>query len=178
MGAARMAVSTSRLRAVGVGAPVVVRLLLAAVVLFAGTGCALIVAADHAVGWTGYETADVIVFLLTFPVLPVMGALLATRRPTHPIGWLFLAAALGLAVSAFAHGYGDYGIDAHPGSLPGVGFVSWWGWSGWVAFALLAVYIPLLFPDGRLPSRRWKPVAVVGAVAAQTLVHAQRAGYQ
>ncbi len=171
-------VRASRLRAGADRATVAVRLLVGAVVFFAGTGCALIVVADRAVGWTGYETADVVVFLLTFPVLPVMGALLATRRPAHPIGWLFLASALGLAVSAFAHGYADYGVDAHPGAFPGVGFVSWWGWTGWVAFALLAMYVPLLFPDGRLPSRRWKPVAVIGAAAvvAQTLVLALRPG--
>ncbi|HEY3239078.1 MAG TPA: histidine kinase, partial [Acidimicrobiia bacterium] len=159
-------------------APMLVRLLMAAVVVFAVGGGVLIIAADAAVGWTGYETADVIVFLLTFPVLPVTGALLATRRPGNPIGWLFLTSSLGLAISAFAHGYGDYAIDARPGSLPGAGLVTWWGWTGWVAFALLGVFVPLLFPDGRLPSVRWRIVAVLGtvAVAAQTLALALRPG--
>ncbi len=159
-------------------APLVVRLLLGAVAVFTLSGAALIVAADAAVGWTGFESADVIVFLLTFPVLPAMGAVLANRRPENPIGWLFLASGLGLAISAFAHGYGDYAIDARPGSLPGAGFVTWWGWTGWVSFALLAVFVPLLFPDGRLPSVRWKGVAAVGmaAVTAQTLVVALRPG--
>ncbi len=173
-----MEVRVARLRTRPDTATLVVRLLVAAVVVFAGSGAVLIVAADRAVGWTGFETADVIVFLLTFPVLPAMGALLATRRPGNPIGWLFLAAALGLAISAFAHGYGDFAIDARPGAFPGARFVTWWGWTGWVAFALLAVYVPLLFPDGRLPSRRWRWVAVVGAaaVAAQTLELALRPG--
>jgi signal transduction histidine kinase len=159
-------------------APVLVRLLLLGVVFFALAGTALIVVADAAVGWTGFETADVVVFLLTFPALPVMGALLATRRPANPIGWLFLAAALGLAISAFAHGYGDYAIDARPGALPGAGLVTSWGWTGWVAFGLLAVFVPLLFPTGHLPSARWRPVAVVGgaAVAAETLALALRPG--
>ncbi|MGH9042420.1 MAG: sensor histidine kinase [Acidimicrobiia bacterium] len=159
-------------------APMLVRLLLLGVVFFAVAGTALIVVADAAVDWTGFETADVVVFLLTFPALPVMGALLATRRPANPIGWLFLAAALGLAISAFAHGYGDYAIDARPDALPGAGLVTSWGWTGWVAFGLLAVFVPLLFPTGRLPSARWRPVAVVGgvAVAALTLTLALRPG--
>ena len=159
-------------------APALVRLLLLGVVFFALAGSLLIVLADADVGWTGFETADVVVFLLTFPALPVMGALLATRRPANPIGWLFLAAALGLAFSAFAHGYGDYAIDARSGALPGAGLVTSLGWTGWVAFGLLAVFVPLLFPTGKLPSARWRPVAVVGAAAvtAQTVTLALRPG--
>ena len=173
-------VAVSAVRPVGrhALAPVLVRLLLLGVVSFALAGTVLIVVADAAVGWTGFETADVVVFLLTFPALPVMGALLATRRPANPIGWLFLAAALGLAFSAFAHGYGDYAIDARPGALPGAALVTSLGWTGWVAFALLAMFVPLLFPTGRLPSARWRPVAVVGAaaVATETVVLALRPG--
>ena len=159
-------------------APALVRLLLVGVVFFSVAGTTLIVVADAAVGWTGFETADVVVFLLTFPPLPLMGALLATRRPANPIGWLFLAAALGLAISAFAHGYGDYAIDARPGALPGAAMVTSLGWTGWVAFALPAVFVPLLFPTGRLPSARWRPVAVVGGVAVtvETLALALRPG--
>ncbi|HKY75328.1 MAG TPA: sensor histidine kinase, partial [Acidimicrobiia bacterium] len=159
-------------------APTLVRLLLLGVVFFAMAGAGLIVMADAALGWTGFESADVVVFLLTFPALPVVGAFLATRRPANPIGWLFLTAALGLALSAFAHGYGDYAIDARPGALPGADLVTSLGWTGWVAFALLAVYVPLLFPTGRLPSGRWRPVAIVGgvAVAAETLALALRPG--
>lgn len=159
-------------------APLLVRVLLVGVVFFALAGAALIVVADAAVGWTGFESADVAVFLLTFPALPVVGAVLATRRPANPIGWLFLVSALGLALSAFAHGYGDYGIDARPGALPGAAAVASWSWTGWVAFALLGVFVPLLFPTGRLPSKRWRVVAVVGgaAVVAETLVLALRPG--
>ncbi|MGH9003132.1 MAG: hypothetical protein ACRDYV_08385, partial [Acidimicrobiia bacterium] len=178
MSATGMAVSAAQPVSRRVSAPALVRLLLFGVVLFAVAGAALIVVADAALGWTGFESADVVVFLLTFPALPVMGALLATRRPANPIGWLFLAAALGLAISAFAHGYGDYAIDARPGALPGSGLVTSFGWTGWVAFALLAVFVPLLFPTGHLPSARWRPVAVVGgvAVAAETLALALRPG--
>ena len=178
MSATGTALSVPRLGTHRDMAPRLVRLLVGSVVLFAVGGAALIVAADSAMGWTGYETADVIVFLLTFPVLPVTGALLATRRPGNPIGWLFLASSLALAVSAFAHGYGDYAIDARPGSLPGAALITWWSWTGWVAFALLAVFVPLLFPNGRLPSARWRVVAVLGtaAVAAQTLAIALRPG--
>ena len=49
---------------------------------------------------------------------PVLGGLLSARRPLNPIGWLLLATALANGYSRFAHGWGYYGLVAHPGSLP------------------------------------------------------------
>ncbi|MGQ0464745.1 MAG: sensor histidine kinase [Sporichthyaceae bacterium] len=144
----------------------VVNLVLAVVASLTLAGIALMTAADEASGWTGFESADTATFLALFPLLPVTGAMLARRRPDNAIGWLFLAAAVCIAISAFAHGYGDYALYANPGALPAAAQVTWWGWTGWVGFVLLAVFLPLLFPTGQLPSAAWRPAAWLAVAAA------------
>lgn len=90
-----------------------------------------------------------------------MGALVAWRQPRNPIGWIMLGAAVATALAVFAAGYGEYGAVGHPGSLPAVGPAAWLGVFGWLGFALPATFLLLLFPDGRLLSRRWRPAAWV-----------------
>ena len=87
---------------------------------------------------------------------PGVGALVASRRPTNPIGWLFVAGALGLALDFFTSGYANYALFVKPGSLPGGAWMAWV--SVWVEnlFIALPALLLLLFPDGRLPSRRWR----------------------
>jgi signal transduction histidine kinase len=94
-----------------------------------------------------------------------MGALLTTRRPQHPIGWLFAAAAVQLALS-FA-GF-EYGLAATAGhNLPAARYVGWLQMFLWVPFlVLLVVYVFLLFPTGRLPGPRWRPVGWLAGVFA------------
>jgi hypothetical protein len=97
------------------------------------------------------------VLLLTFPVI---GALIASRRPQNPIGWICLADGLLWMILAVTDGYSVYGVTK-PGSVPfpvAVGTLSnQWLWVPTVG--LLGIYLVLLFPDGRLPSRRWRPLA-------------------
>ena len=88
-----------------------------------------------------------------------VGALVASRRPTHPVGWLFLAVGLVSAVAVLSVEYGVRAIVTAPGSLPGGVWVTWvayWMWP--VNFAALS-FLVLLFPSGRLPSPRWRPIA-------------------
>ncbi|MBB6546762.1 sensor histidine kinase [Nonomuraea rubra] len=99
------------------------------------------------------------VFIVLVLPLPVLGWLLAVRRPELRYGWLLLAAALALGLSVFGTGLSARG-EAHVvttalGSL------------GAVFYGLTWIFVPLLFPDGRLPSRRWRPVAWIsgGAIA-------------
>jgi hypothetical protein len=95
-----------------------------------------------------------------------VGAVVSIRRPTHTIGWLFLAVGVLYALEALGIEYVVAGVLAIPGSLPLVTPIAWfltWGWIPPVALAL--VYLPLLFPDGRLPSRRWRPVVWFGVAA-------------
>ena len=89
-----------------------------------------------------------------------MGALLTWRRPGHPVGWILAAAGLLAAVDFVSF---EYGLAAagHRG-LPAGGYVAWPQQWIWVPFiALITVYLPLLFPDGRLPGPRRGPVGWV-----------------
>jgi hypothetical protein len=97
-----------------------------------------------------------------------VGALVASRQPRNAIGWILAAAGLGYALAGITISYSNYAFE--PGhSLPAATAVAWagnWLWS--VVIGLAAALPLLLFPDGRLPSRRWRPVA--WAVPAATLL--------
>jgi signal transduction histidine kinase len=103
-----------------------------------------------------------------------VGALVASRHPRNPIGWLFLAMGL-TSVGGLADGYATYALS-RPGSLPGGQWAAWTAdffiSSPGLLFGVFALLF-LVFPDGHLPSPRWRPVAwaaVVVIVLLQTLV--------
>ncbi|HET7269988.1 MAG TPA: hypothetical protein VFI90_02765 [Rubrobacter sp.] len=105
-----------------------------------------------------------------------VGVIIASRRPAHPIGWLFSAVGLLSGLHLFCGEYAIYALVVERGSLLG-GRVSAWtiGWL-WVTINALLAFVALLFPDGRLPSPRWRPVgwlnvvmAVVGSSVAASL---------
>jgi signal transduction histidine kinase len=94
-----------------------------------------------------------------------IGGLIAARVPANPIGWLLCLTGLALALSLFLEQYGLRGLATAPGSLPAVRqIVALGAGTQQLAIAPLIIVV-LLFPDGRLPSRRWRPVLWV-AVAA------------
>ncbi len=104
--------------------------------------------------------------LMLGTIYPILGWLIATRRPENRIGWMFLVIGLSQAASGFVSEYAIYGLITRPGALPFADIAAWIGVWVWVpGFVLLFVTI-LLFPDGRLPSRRWRPVLWVAWVAA------------
>jgi hypothetical protein len=100
-----------------------------------------------------------LLWIVGYLSFPTVGLIVATRRPNNPLGWLLLLIGLSLGINDFTHYYADYTLTHRPGALPGglaVGWVSTWIW------ALIWPLMPLvflLFPDGRLPSRRWRPLA-------------------
>jgi hypothetical protein len=99
-----------------------------------------------------------------FLVFPLVGALIASRRPENPIGWLCLADGFLWMTTNMLDYYSVYGV-AQPGSLPfplGAAGINNWLWVPSVG--LLATYVFLLFPNGRLPSRRWRPLAWLSGV--------------
>jgi hypothetical protein len=105
----------------------------------------------------------VVVLVVTFSVV---GALILSHRPENTIGWIFCAAALSQALSEFGLEYATYALITRPGSLPLGAEMSWladWIWA--LGLGLILVFLPLLFPDGRPPSRRWRPVAWLGGLA-------------
>jgi hypothetical protein len=101
-----------------------------------------------------------------FGAFAVVGALLVIRRPTNSIGWLL--SAIGLIVSTIfgaGTGYATYVMSTRgqPDALAILG--AWAANCLWfVMLALALIYLPLLFPDGRLLSRRWLSVAVLGGI--------------
>jgi hypothetical protein len=112
----------------------------------------------------------------------VIGAIIASRLPNHPIGWLCCAIGLIAAVDHFAGEYSLYALVAQPHPLPGGRAMLWLqGWF-WMLFIGLIVYLLLLFPTGRLPSSRWRPfawasVAVISAAVIWSSVISPDVGF-
>ena len=103
---------------------------------------------------------------------PAVGALIASRRPQNPIGWIFVGLGSLFAVAAFANQYALYALLTEPGSLPAGETMAWLGsWLLLPPLFLAATLLFLLFPEGRLLSRRWVPVVwiVVGAIVLALL---------
>ena len=99
--------------------------------------------------------------------IPVGGFVLASRRPGNRIGWLALAAGLTLGLRSFADQYEQRALVAAPGSWPAGPAALWVSEWIWLISLALAAFMFLLFPTGRLRSRRWRPAAwFVGAVFA------------
>ena len=104
-----------------------------------------------------------LLFALIAAPFAVVGVLVASRRPRNPIGWLFLAFAVAAVFAVSADRYASYALVEHPGSLPGGAWVAWTASGIWHPAFGFFVFSFLLFPDGRLPSARWRPVAWIAA---------------
>jgi signal transduction histidine kinase len=99
-----------------------------------------------------------------------VGAMIVTRRRDNTTGWLFCVAGAGFGWGSWLNQYARYALLTAPGSLPAGELILWLNlWSGTPVVLLVAVYLPLLFPDGRLPSPRWRPVAWLAAAATVLL---------
>ena len=92
-------------------------------------------------------------------VFSTLGALVASRRPEHPVGWLFCAIGFLAGADLFCAQYATYALLTQPGALPSGEAVAWVrSWFGVVGGGF-GVFLLLLFPDGRLPSARWRYLA-------------------
>ncbi|HSK84185.1 MAG TPA: hypothetical protein VK902_12420 [Rubrobacter sp.] len=108
--------------------------------------------------WLDYGFTVMVAAYLT------VGALVASRRPRNAVGWLLCAVGLATAVEAFTDTYRDYAEDM---DLAGAEAASCLYAVN--PGALLAIFVPLVFPDGRLPSRRWRPLLLL--VVASVVVY-------
>ena len=101
---------------------------------------------------------------------PILGAVIAAHRPENPYGWLWCAIGLSLGVTFLAVGYGTYALVVEPDALPGGLAAAWLSSVTTYLVVALLPFVFLLFPDGRLPAGRWRPVAwtagLVGAAQA------------
>jgi hypothetical protein len=93
-------------------------------------------------------------------VFVVVGWLIASRHPDNAIGWLFLGAAVAADLGTLSASYADYWVDAGAGPELLGRTAAWYESLSWIPWILVpSTFLLLLFPDGRLLSRRWRRVA-------------------
>jgi hypothetical protein len=142
----------------------------AGVVLIAGTF--VLESLNHRL--SGHDAANgysAVVVVLTFAGV---GALVASRQPANPLGWIFCGIGVLQALNMFGDGYARYAVVTHPGALPGGEVLAWLKEWCWIPSLVALPFLLLLFPDGHLPSPRWRRAAwatggagaVVVAIAA------------
>ncbi len=108
--------------------------------------------------------SDMLVFV-SFLAFPIVAALIASKRPHNPVGWICLAVGLlWMLIDTFEY-YSTYGVTQR-GSVPfpeAIAALNNWLWVPPVG--LVGTYLLLLFPDGKLPSKRWRRLTwLLGAV--------------
>jgi hypothetical protein len=132
--------------------------------MLAGTAVLVAVTLPLAVG---REAAFDTVLYATLPlVLGVVGTLVASRQPGNPIGWLLCGLALWGAVGELGQAYGYVAAERGlRGGVAGEWLISW----SWIVDVTAWVVVVLLFPDGRLPGRRWRPAIWVSLAGAGLL---------
>ena len=116
-------------------------------------------------------TSDVPAFVLATLSATTVGALLASRRPRHPVGWLLLGLGLPVALSGVATGYANYGLMARPGALPAADWAAVYHGVSILGALTCLQFVLLLTPTGSLPSPRWRWWAwFLGGAAVVALV--------
>jgi hypothetical protein len=126
-----------------------------ALATFNGESPVELVANHHAIG------------ILDALILPLVGALIVVGDRRHLLAWLLLVGGVSLALFNFTQQYAPLalGLTSRQLSLPGGDLASWLtSWTNVPGIVVGVVFLVLLFPDGRLPSRRWWPLAWAAAV--------------
>jgi hypothetical protein len=104
------------------------------------------------------------------PTFATLGALIVSRRPGNVIGWIFLASGLLGGVLMFSGQYATVALAPQGPALPGAALAAWLATLAQNSFSVSILFLVLLFPDGRLPSRRWRPLArIMGTFVAVCL---------
>jgi hypothetical protein len=120
-------------------------------------------------GIADFGATDV-TFILSFVAFTPMGALIASRRPENPIGWIACGIGLLEVASLAVYEYATRALLVDPGSLPGGELASWLSAWTWAPGLASVVFLMLLFPTGSPPTRRWRWVGWVAAANILVLI--------
>src|SRR5215203_5942926 len=125
------------------------------------------------------DDASVVTNLITLLPFSVVGAIIASRQPRNAVGWLFCGVGVTLGLNSFTGDYAEFWLASGFG-MTSLGELAAW-FSSWLWYLLIFVPLSLLlllFPDSRLPSPRWRPVAwgVALGTAGGVVGNALRAG--
>jgi len=141
------------------------------IVLVYATGILLTIWLEHRLHLRDDPLLEDALLIAGFGAFAVVGALLVANRPANPVGWVMAAVALMVGLGLVGDAYAAYVMTTrdHPDVLAVVGaWTQSWYW--YLLLSLVVVYLPLLFPDGRLLSRRWLPVAVLAGIGTLGMV--------
>jgi hypothetical protein len=140
--------------------------------IFAGVGVSLL--AIMLIATTAMPSDESIlvgtIIILWLGSLGAVGALVAARRPENPVGWLLLTSALLISLSFLADAYASYSLQLGHGPLPLDRFMAWLTlWLTIPGFGSF-IFVFLLFPNGRLLSRRWRWLVWLGIAGLSAAV--------
>ena len=126
-------------------------------------------AGEHSLALSLLREGGIVLVLAGFPVT---GVLILRSQPRNRIGWLVMTIALAWSLfGALADTYARFGLLVRPGSLPGPEAAALMNALVWVpGIGLMGTFLLLLFPDGRLPSPRWRPVAWLSGLVIASLI--------
>src|SRR5215208_2955460 len=146
-------------------------LVVLSVVLFVGGIALALMTRSSAPGRPYYDSVDAVFTLTSVLTFSVVGAIIASRQPRNAIRWIFCGIGLLVGINSLTGGYAVYRLAG--GSAPGnlietAAWFSSWSWTLWVYVP--TTFLLLLFPDGRLPSPRWRPVAWCAALGVISFV--------
>ncbi len=118
-------------------------------------------------GKVPWRIANIISAGVAFGLFGTAGALIVSQRTRNTIGWILCAVGIGTGITDFSGNYTAYGMVKGHLPLPGTDLFNWLGNTVWpLNWVLLLVFLPLLFPNGHLLTRRWRIVGWLAAVLA------------
>jgi len=113
-----------------------------------------------------YQSAHIVLTGIAFGLYSTIGTLIIWQRPRNTIGWILCSIGLGTAITDLSGAYTAYESIKGNQPLPGTEVFNWLGTIWSINWVLFLVFLPLLFPDGRLLTRRWRIVGWLAAILA------------
>ena len=160
-----------RAAGITVRSPLLARAVAWLVVLLYLAGMCVTIWVERRLGFQDENPVEDVLMLAGFGMFAVVGAVLVARRPGNVIGWILSAVGIMVGIFPASESYAAYVMTTR-GEPDALAVAGAWA-NGWYWFLLLAlafIFLPLYFPDGRLPSRRWLPVAAIAGIGTLVAV--------